>query len=456
MATERGPIVPPAPVPPERDLSLWPYLRAVRDNAVASWPARAYRETVTERHLLGRRSLTVTDPEGIRRILVDNPGNYVRTPATRRVLRPMLGDGLLISEGAPWRHQRRTLAPAFTPRATDGLVPLIAAAVHDTLESIEGQARRGPVAVFPELHRMALEIAGRTMFSVGMEHHGERLRGMMERYGRRLGRPHLLDMILPITWPAPLDLPRALFRRRWVRFLDRIIADRAVEEAGGPARDLLDLLGETRDPETGRGFTPEELRDQVATMLLAGHETTAATLLWACYLLCLDPETQERAAAEAAASGVEDDPAGALAGRLTFVRAVVDETLRLYPPAFVIVRAARGPDTVAGHPVASGDILLTPPWVLHRHRAHWRDPDAFDPTRFLPEASPPRRFTYLPFGAGPRVCIGASFALTEATLALAGLLARFRIRLPPGEPVMTAAIVTTQPDRSPAFHLSRR
>lgn len=448
--------VPAVPEAPAEDLPLFAYLKAIRTNAVSGWPRRAYEDLVIERRLMGRRSLTLSDPAGIRRVLMDNQANYVRTPASVRILRPMLGDGLLISEGASWRHQRRTLSPAFTPRATGELVPHIADAVAAALREIEAQARSGPVDLFPLLHRMALEIAGRTMFSVGMERHGEELRALMVAYSGRLGRPHLLDMLLPLRVPAPLDLPRALFRRRWVRFLDRIIAARAAEIAPRAERDLLDLMGAARDPETGEGFPPEQLRDQVATMLLAGHETTAVALLWACTLLARDPESQERAAAEARAADADGDPRGALASRLTFTRAVIDETLRLYPPAFAIVRAAAGPDSVAGHAISAGDILLMAPWVIHRHRKLWRDPDAFDPGRFLPGAEPPARYAYLPFGVGPRVCIGASFALAEATLALAGLLARFRIAMPDGAPPMPAAVVTTQPDRAPLFRLTPR
>lgn len=448
--------VPPVPMPPAADLPLFAYLKAIRTNAVSGWPARAYEELVIARPLLGRRTFTVSDPDAIRHVLIDNIGNYVRTPASVRILRPMLGDGLLISEGTPWRHQRRTLAPAFTPRATDELVPHIASAVTAALSEIEEEARSGAIDLFPLLHRMALEIAGRTMFSVGMDRHGEGLRALMLAYGRRLGRPHLLDMLLPPSVPAPLDLPRALFRRRWARFLDRIIAARAAETAPRAARDLLDLMGAARDTETGEGFPPGQLRDQVATMLLAGHETTAVALLWACTLLARDPESQERAAAEARAADAEADPKRALALRLTFTRAVIDETLRLYPPAFAIVRAASGPDRIGGFAVAPGDILLIAPWVIHRHAKLWRDPGAFDPGRFLPGAEPVARFSYLPFGAGPRVCIGASFALAEATLALAGLLARFRIEMPEGSGPMPAAVVTTQPDRAPLFRLTPR
>ena len=275
-------------------------------------------------------------------------------------------------------------------------------------------------------------------------------RGFLEAYAARLGRPHLTDLVVPLRFATPLDRARARFRRDWVGFLDEVIADRDEGQSGrhvaggGEARDLLDLLRAARDPETGRGFSHEELRDQVATMILAGHETTAVTLLWACTLLALAPETQAAVAAE---SGSADKP---------FTRAVIEETMRLYPPAFVLARRALGPDELAGEAVRPGDSVTISPWLLHRHRKLWRDPDAFDPSRFLTGAPPVPRFAYLPFGAGPRVCIGAAFALTEATLALSRIVGHFRIERADTRPVLPAAVVTTQPDHAPAFRLTRR
>ena len=449
-------LVPPRREPPEREPALATYIRSIRDNALVGWPRSAYEELVTQRRVLGRTSFTVSDPDAIRRVLVDNQANYARTSGSVRILRPILGDGLLISEGSAWRHQRRALAPAFTPKAIEGLSGHIASSVEDGIAELEAEAGAGPVQLFAFLHRLALEIAGRSMFSVAMESHGPDLRRFIAEYSVRLGRPHLLDILIPLRWPAPLDLPRALFRRRWTPFLDRIIAARAAEAAPREARDLLDLLIAVRNPETGAAFTYAELRDQVATMILAGHETTAVALFWALYLLALAPDIQERVAAEARSADLAKPAGCASDGRLPLTRAVVDETLRLYPPAFLIVRRALEADTLAGRAVAPGDIVMIPPWVLHRHRRLWTDPDAFEPARFLPGAPAVPRYAYLPFGVGPRVCIGAQFALTEAVLALARIVGRFRVTLGDDGPVLPLAVVTTQPERAPSFRLERR
>jgi unspecific monooxygenase len=227
----------------------------------------------------------------------------------------------------------------------------------------------------------------------------------------------------------------------------------AGKNEGAPPRDLFDLMGEARDPETGQAFTDEQLGDQVATMILAGHETTATALFWSLYLLALDPSVQEELAAEvkgAAVNGAADIE------RLKFTRAVIDETMRLYPPAFLIARAAAGPDTIAGMPVRRNDVVLVAPWLLHRHEKLWRDPNAFMPSRFMAPAPPPDRFAYLPFGVGARVCIGAHFALVEATLALAKIIGAFRVTLIDKAPVMPVGVVTTQPDRSPMFAITPR
>jgi cytochrome P450 len=190
-------------------------------------------------------------------------------------------------------------------------------------------------------------------------------------------------------------------------------------------------------------------------MILAGHETTAVTLFWCLYLAALYPDAQAAIAAEAQAADLDHDPAAALA-RLPITRAHVDEALRLYPPAFLLTREALAADEVAGRPVAAGTVVVISPWVLHRHRRLWTAPDVFDPSRFLPGAPPIDRFAYLPFGAGPRICVGATFALTEAVLVLARLVRAFRIELCGDGAVMPRGIVTTQPDRVVRFVLGRR
>jgi cytochrome P450 len=446
-------LVPPSPPRAPDDMTAFGRMRAMRVSPIGTWGRRAYEEDIIQGRFVGRSSFILNTPDAIRHVLVDNYENYTRTPAGLRVLRPMLGQGLLIAEGRAWKHQRRTLSPAFTPRAVSALVPHMVAATDETVAKLRARSN-APVDLREAMQRMTLEIAGRTMFSFGMDRHGAALRDFVMEYGERLARPHFLDLLLPLNWPSPQDFARARFRKRWTAFVGKLIAERraAGKNENAPPRDLFDLMNEARDPETGAAFSDQQLGDEVATMILAGHETTATALFWALYLLALDPETQEQVAAEVrdvnASGAVEIE-------RLKFTRAVIDETMRLYPPAFLIARAAAGPDTIAGLPVKKQDVILIAPWLLHRHEKLWRDPGAFVPSRFM-TGTPPDRFAYLPFGVGARVCIGAHFALVEATLALARLIGAFRVALVDKEPIMPVGVVTTQPDRSQMFAITPR
>ncbi|WP_024511175.1 cytochrome P450 [Bradyrhizobium sp. ARR65] len=450
----RAPLVPPSPPLAPDHLSAIGRISRMRKNAISTWGPRAYQEDVVQGRFFGRSSFILNTPDAIRHVLVDNYENYSRTPAGIRVLRPMLGNGVLIAEGRAWKHQRRTLAPAFTPRAVATLVSHMLAVIDATVAELKAKAG-APLELREVMQRMTLEIAGRTMFSFEMGRHNATLRDFVMEYANKLARPHFLDMVLPLSWPTPLDFARARFRKRWTAFIAKLMAERraAGKNDGAPPRDLFDLMGEARDPETALRFSEEQLGDEVATMILAGHETTALTLFWSLYLLALDPATQDEVAEEVSSVAVN----GALdLDRLKFTRAVIDESLRLYPPAFLIARAATAPDTVVGLPVRKGDVIMIAPWLLHRHEKIWRQPAAFIPQRFMPPSPPPDRFAYLPFGAGPRVCIGAHFALVEATLALAKLIAAFRVGLQDTTPVMPVGVVTTQPDHSPLFVITPR
>jgi cytochrome P450 len=451
----RQPVVPSAPKPATEVLPLWRTILQLRRNALTTWGEPAYEHDIFSRPFMGRTSFLVSHPDAIRRVLVDNHANYGRTPATIRILRPILGDGLFLAEGNAWKHQRRTMAPAFAPRSLDVAASHMAQVADETLADL---ARRGTNAVdlLRVVQYLALEIAGRSFFSQGMKEHGVALRGAFERYGSQLARPSFLDFLLPAETPSPLDAARWWLARDFKRVLDGMIAERGRTPPADPARDLFDVLVAARDPETGAGFTPTQLRDQIATLAVAGHETTAITMFWASYLLSLAPEVQEQVALEARGVDLAPDRAADAFDLLPLTKAVVQEALRLYPPAFTIVRMAQGPDELLGETVPEGSLVVMAPWILHRHRKRWAHPERFDPTRFLPGAPSVDRFAYLPFGVGPRVCIGAQFALMEATLVLARLVREFRLEIVGPKRVTPIAVVTTVPDRVPVFRLVPR
>ncbi len=447
--------IPPHPVIPEKALSFLEFLRAIRTNALGMWTKAAYQEEVVVRRLLGRSTMLINAPDAIHHVLVENPTNYRRSPASIRILRPITGNGLLLSTGDDWRLQRRTIAPALTPRTLPLLARHIVGCAQEAIAALEAQSD-APLNLLAAMQNLALDIAGRSMFSLETREFGPAMRGMLAEFGMRYARPHLFDMVLPPSIPTLGDLGRRRFQRRWMELIEEIMRQRMSAPATETPRDLFDLLLAARDPETGKGFSHEQLRDQIATMILAGHETTAVTLFWSLVLLAGAHAEQQLVADEV--RGVEITPGNAMDAmpRLVRTRAVISEALRLYPPAFTLVREAIRADRAGTIEIPRHSMLMIAPWVLHRHRRLWRDPDAFDPSRFLPDAPPPPRFAYLPFGAGPRVCVGAQFALTEATLVLAMMIRQFEVRLDDPVPLLPVAIVTTQPNHPPVFRLRGR
>jgi cytochrome P450 len=431
------------------------FARSLHVNAIGIFPPEAFEEEVVFRRVFGRRQIIMSRPAGIQHILVDNWANYRRTAAGIRILRPLLGNGLLLSQGEDWRQQRRTLAPAFAPRTMPILARHVARAAGAAVANLRA-ASAAPVDLLAAMQFLALEIAGASMFSLEVERYGAELRGLIKGYATRLGRPSLLDFLLPASIPSPRDVLRWRFRRRWLRLIGRIIAARHAQGSADAPRDLFDLMASAADPESGALFPPDRLADQVATMIVAGHETTAVALFWSLYLLAGAPEIQERLAAEVGGIDLAADNAAKALPALVYARAVVQEAMRLYPPAFTLARQAIKADLAGDVAIPANTVVLIAPWVLHRHRRLWKEPETFDPSRFLPSTPPPNRFAYLPFGIGPRVCIGAQFALTEAVLVLATLIQAFHIERADDTPVSPRGVVTTQPDHPPPFLLHPR
>jgi len=445
---------PPMPPRPDAPLSLRPFLRAARTNALTIWPCAAYEQDSSERSFLGRKNVLLNAPAAIHHVLVANPGNYRRTPATIRILRPITGEGLLLSEGENWKLQRRTVAPALAPRVMPMLAGHVVTATEDALDRLgalgaaAGEGAPGvSVDLLSTMQNLALDIAGRSMFSLEVTQYGAAMRRLLIEFGERFAQPYFLDMVLPPQIPNLRDIGRALFKRRWMRLIETMIAERLRTPVPETPRDLFDLLRSARDPESGAGFSAEQLRDQVATLILAGHETTAVTLFWAILMLTQAPREQDHVATEAAAHRIQPGTAHAAMTELVYSKAVVNEALRLFPPVFTLVRQAIASDRAGDVGLRAGSLIMIAPWVLHRHHALWTDPDAFDPSRFMPDASPPSRFAFMPFGAGPRICVGAQFAMTEAVLVLALLVRRFRVVRQDTRPILPVGIVTTQPDR---------
>ena len=448
---EDQPLRPPMPPMAPDSIGGLGVLARLRRNALTAFPARCLDQPVTRFTLPGRRALVVAcGGEAAKQVLQTDQDHYGRVPAGRRVLGPVVGEGLLVSEGEAWRRQRRAMAPAFTPRTLPLMARHVAQATDGAVARLSGSGR-APVDLLDAMQRLSLEIAAATMFSLEADAFGPRLRAMITRYMTALGRPAPEDFLLPAWAPTPLALRRAGFRRRWRRLMGEIVAARRAQPRADQPRDLFDLMAEAHGPGAD-----DLLVDEVATMLVAGHETTALTLFWALALLAQSPDWRRAVADEARGVDLSPDGAAAALPRLVRTRAMVQETLRLYSPAFMTARLAVTRTAICGVDTPKGTLVLAPFWLMHRDPRRWERPDAFDPGRFLTGAEPDR-FAYLPFGLGPHVCIGAQLALAESVLGVARLLQAFEVTLAPGgRPVLPVAALSTRPDHAPPFHVTPR
>ena len=427
----------------------------IRKNSLAAWTGDAFREEFIETRMLFRRVLVANAPEAVKHVLLDRADNYVKSFIARQLLKP-LGQGLLTSEGETWRRQRRTMAPAFHPRRLEGFAPAMVEATLDMLERWRRAEDGAERDIAEEMPRLTLDIITRTMFSSDIRERVDEVRGAVSRYQRVGGRPALMDLLGLPRW-----LPRLKARRiaAAAADLDEIIYGIIEHRRAAPEAkdDLLGLLLAARDEETGAAMDDRELRDQVATIFTAGHETTANALAWTWYLLALHPAVEAKLHAELASVLAGRAPVYGDVSRLRYTRMVIEESMRLYPPAHTMSREALADDEVAGHKVPKGSTVLISPWLIHRHEKLWEEPLRFDPERMAPEReSRYPRYAYLPFGGGPRICIGAGFAMQEAILIVATIAEAFRLALAPGYVAEPLGLITLRPKGGLPMRLLRR
>jgi cytochrome P450 len=415
---------------------------------------RRYGEVVGLR--FGRyQAYLVSAPDLIRHIVQENHRNYVKGLDTQK-LKVLVGEGLLTSEGDLWRQQRRLAQPAFQRKRLEGFGAVMAEAARAMLDRWAPRAARGEaVDVAAEARRLALEIAARTLFHADL---GADADAIAEATTVAQGEINARAW-LPVDLPEWLPLPANRRLRRAIATLDRIVR-RIIEarrRSGADTGDLLSLLLHARDEETGRAMSDAQVRDEVVTLLLAGHETTANALAWAWWSLGRDAEAARRLDAEVAAVLGGRTPRFDDLARLPYTHMAVEETLRLFPPAWGISRTPIAADEVGGFRIDAGSIVIMSQWVVHRDPALWADPERFRPERFAPaEVAARPRFAYFPFGGGPRVCIGSSFALAELVLVLAMAAQRYWIRLVPGQRVEPEALITLRPRGEILVTLERR
>lgn len=452
--TNAGLVIPPAHPIHRRPLPKWRWLPQFFINPLTIYAEESFTALYAHADALGVKTLSINDPAGIDHVMRSHMTNYVRPVVQSRLFRPVMGIGLFLAEGEVWRRQRRMLAPLFTPAAVGDLIPHFVSAGDMMLDRLSGTARVQFTEVY---HRTALDAVLKALFSLAADESRAGMTVMARNYLEGAGRPSVLDAIAKTETQYGWAFgSRKRFRQSWTQMVDDVIATRTTlgSDQAHARGDLLDLLLKARDPQTGEAPSSDEIRDQCGTLLAAGFETTSRLLFWATYLLALDPAEQDRIRAEVQAFPPASVTRMDDLAHWPRLRNALLETLRLYPPVAYVVRKAIKDDVVAGHAITAGTEVWISPYILHRHRKYWENPTAFMPDRFTGIASPWTSLdTFLPFGAGPRICIGAGFAMVEAQIVLASLLSKYRVSLEDNKPVLPTFRLATVPDRDPYFKL---
>jgi cytochrome P450 len=443
------PFVPPHPPRQLKPVATWRGFFGERARtSVYGWSQYAFETDYLKRNILGFRVHILLDPDMIQHVLLDNPGNYAKPDIVKSLLGPIIGRGLLTSDGDLWREQRRIVAASFSPAAVDAQrAKFVEAARSAMARWTEGERRdMAAEATRTTMTIIALALFGgdpRLISEAAMGHIAAAIEGFSE--ARMLALLRLPQF--PLTPKGRAGKRGQIYLRQT---LAEVVDDRWSGRIGG---DFLSGMIEA----LRQRFPAEEAQalaiDNAATFYLAGHETTANALTWTLFLLAAQPELQDELAKEARAA-LDGEGEGALTDRLPRIRLFLMESLRLYPPVPRFDRQAIGPDRIGANEVEAGDIVSIWPWLLHRHVKHWDNPDVFDIDRFA-EKGARHRFQYLPFGAGGRTCVGAQFATTEALTILAHWLSEWRF-VDAGHSVRAAGMVTLRPAGGLPLRLERR
>lgn len=453
--------VPPAVTHPDRQLAPLAFFRTLLRNPMETWPVDLFRKDRITLTMMRNAVEFIMDPALVEEVLVTKAEIFRKAPIIQRTIAPAVGeDSIFTAHGAQWRWQRRAAAPSFRNDRILSFVPIFAAAAEATVDRLLLHSHGGEVDLAEAMMQTTFAIIAETMLSgqngLDIEAFGHRLTGYFETV------PYIAALTvlraprwMPYPGRARARRDNAIMKADMIRIIQERRARNTIAPSAAP--DLLDGLITAHDPEDGRAMTDEELADNLLTFVVAGHETTSIALTWTLWLVSRAPDVERQLLAEIEAVAGAGPITPDNADRLVYTRQVIQEAMRLFPPAPLIPRIATEDTTLGGLPVPGGRPVYIPVYAIHRHEALWTAPGAFDPDRFAPDrARAMPRGTYLPFGAGPRICIGASFAYVEAVVILATVVRRLKLSTRPDMSPKPVIRLTMRPDGGMPMRVERR
>ena len=425
-------------------------------NIIDAWSPELFEKDLVRTRTFFRDVFVVSAPADVEYVMVTNVDNFPKSDVSQQMLKPLIGDSMFITHGEHWKRQRRLATPAFHKRHIREFAVTMVGRTQTMVDQWSSIEDGGQVEVSREMTRLTAEVITGTLFSDDITGKTDQVYDAFARYQQSLGRLAVAELM-----GVSRVLPRWGERKgkKAAAELDAIVFEiiERRRKSGENKGDLLSLLLEARDPDTGGRLSDRLIRDELLFLFLAGHETTASATIWTWYLLSQHPDVEAR---------IHEEIDEVLSGRtptyedianLNYVRAVLFESMRLYPPVHVYARQNVTDDIIQGQQVPAGSLIVIAPWIIHRHKKLWDEPEAFRPDRFLGEKGRPRpRYDYLPFSAGPRTCLGMSFAMTEMAIVVAMVAQRFRLALLPGHRVEPLGYLTLRPKFGLPMIIERR
>lgn len=440
--------IPPYPKRHKKEINPFQALYYARKDLLSLWDEDAFTDEFMSQKILKQHVFVANCPEIIRYVMVENKDNYERkSPQMKRALEPLLGDGLFISDGKTWASRRRIQTPLFDNAHIQMYSKTMVSTIVEMADNWESQGNGATIEAHTEMAKLAAEIIARTLFGekLGAEN-SEAVVNAFADYQSVVKQMALSNFLGLPDWMPNVNAKIGKAKVAGQTIHNAVDAIIALAEKGGHEGTMVAELLKANKMESGEDLmTREQIRNEIIVLFMAGHETTANVLAWTWYLISQAPDVEEKLHQELTEVLDGRTPEYADVENLKYTRAILDETMRLYPPVPILSRQALKDDDIRGRKVPAGSLMLIVPWLVQRHKKFWKNPDSFMPERFLPSAEKPKKFTYLPFSAGPRVCIAKSFGITESVLAIAIIAQRFRLTLPPNADVKHECRLTLRP-----------